>query len=118
MNFTIRSIDCPAGVYRARFAGAETTSHAEFGDGLRFEFEVTDGPQQGKRPSRITSADPTPHNVAGRMLCDLAGVAPANGVSINLDDYLNREYTIVVREDELGRTRVESVCAVKEAVAF
>ena len=118
MNFVIKSSDCPAGVYKARFTGVEEMNHAEYGDGLRFDFEVLDGPQKGKRTCRITSADPTPRNAAGRMLGDLAGVAPANGVSVNLDDYVGREFTIVVRENDSGRTRVESVCAVKEGEPF
>jgi len=118
MNFVIKSTDCPAGVYKARFTGVEEMTHAEYGDGLRFDFEIVDGPNKGKRTCRITSADPTPRNAAGRMLSDLAGVAPSNGVSINLDDCVGREYTIVVREGESGRTRVESACAVKEDAPF
>jgi hypothetical protein len=52
------------------------------------------------------------------MLGDLAGVAPANGVSLDLEEYVGREYTVVVREGESGRTRVESVSAVKETAVF
>ena len=118
MNFTIKSTDCPAGAYRARFNSVEEKSHPEFGPGLIFSFEVCDGPHKGKRTSRVTGADPTPRNAAGRMLGDLAGVAPANGVSLDLEEYVGREYTIVVREGESGRTRVESVCAVKETAVF
>lgn len=119
MNFTICSTDCPAGLYKARFLGIEEMMHAEYGAGLRFDFEVTEGPQQGKRAVRITGAKPTPRNAAGRMLCDLAGVSPANGVSNEADEFVGREYTIVVREGgESGRTRVESICAVKEELPF
>ena len=118
MLFTIKSTDCPAGVYKARFDGVEAMNHAEYGDGLRFDFEVTDGPQKGKRTCRITSADPTPRNAAGRMLADLAGVTPVNGVSVDLDSVTGCEYTIVVRESESGRTRVESACAIKEGEPF
>jgi hypothetical protein len=118
MFFTIKSTDCPVGVYTARFNGVEEMTHPEYGPGLRFDFEISEGPHKGKRTCRITSADPTPRNVAGRILADLAGVAPSNGLSINLDDCVGREYTIVVREGESGRTRVESACAVKEDAPF
>lgn len=115
MAFTIRSFDCPAGVYKAIFQGLEEMTHAEYGAGLRFDFEISDGPHQGKRSSRITSADPTPRNAAGRMLADLAGVVPANGVSVDPAQFVGREYMIVVRENDSGRTRVESLCPVQES---
>jgi hypothetical protein len=118
MLFTIKSTDCPAGVFKARFDGVEEMTHPEYGPGLRFDFEVMEGPNKGKRTCRITSAEPTPRNAAGRMLADLAGVHASDGVSVNVDDYLNREYTVVVRETETGRTRIESVCAVKEGETF
>ena len=117
-TFTIKSIDCPAGAHKALFTGVEEMTHPEYGAGLRFDFEVSEGPHKGKRTCRITGADPTPRNAAGRMLADLAGVAPANGVSVNLDDHVGREFTIVVRENDSGRTRVESVCAVNEGEPF
>ena len=118
MNFVIKSTDCPAGVYKARFTGVEEMTHAEYGDGLRFDFEVVDGTHKGKRTCRVTSADPTPRNAAGRLLGDLAGVPPANGVNVDLDEFIGQEYTIVVRESESGRTRVESACALKEETPF
>ena len=52
------------------------------------------------------------------MLADLAGLTPANGVSVDSDGLSGREYTIVVRESESGRTRVESACAVKQEAPF
>ena len=118
MHFTIKSTDCPAGAYRARFKSVEEMSHPEVGPGLIFSFEVCHGPHKGKRTSRVTGSDPTPRNAAGRMLSDLAGVAPTNGVSVDPDKFIGSEYTIVVRENDSGRTRVESVCAIKEAVPF
>jgi hypothetical protein len=113
MNLVIKSNECPTGIYQARFCGVEQTTHPEYGDGLRFNFEITAGPQKGVRTCRTTSAQPTPRNAAGRMLADLAGVAPANGVSLNPNDVVGKEYTIVVRESETGRVRVESVCALQ-----
>jgi hypothetical protein len=114
MPFIIKSTDCPAGVYKAQFKGVEEMSHPEYGPGLRFDFEIADEPNKGRRACRITSHDPTPRNAAGRMLCDLAGITPANGVSVDPADFVGRAYTIVVRESESGRTRVESVCPLKE----
>ena len=37
----------PAGNYRAVFEGVEQTTHEEYGDGLRWKWKVTDGPQSG-----------------------------------------------------------------------
>jgi hypothetical protein len=117
-TFTIQSNECPAGVFKARFEGVEMTNHPEYGDGLRFTYEVTEGPHRGKRPCRVTSATPTPRNAAGRLLADLAGATPANNLSVDPDKFVGREYTIVVRENDSGRTRVESACAVKETKPF
>ena len=114
MGFTIKSKDCPAGIHRARFNGAEATTHAEYGDGLKFEFEITEGEHKGMRACRYTSADPTPRNAAGRMMADLLGQKPENGLSVDLDDCVGQEYMIVVREGEGGRTRVESADLAQE----
>jgi hypothetical protein len=119
LGFTIKSKDCPAGIHKAAFVGAERTTHAEYGDGLKFEFEVVEGPHKGMRAFRYTSADPTPRNAAGRLMADLANVTAANGVSIDLDACVGKEYMIVVREGESGRTRVESASlVVPEEVPF
>lgn len=107
-GFTIKSKDCPAGIHRARFNGAENTTHAEYGDGLKFEFEVIDGEHKGMRACRYTSADPTPRNAAGRLMADLYGAKPTNGLAVDLDQCIGKQYMIVVREGEGGRTRVES----------
>ena len=85
LGFTIKSKDRPAGIHRARFNGCEKTTHAEYGDGLRFEFEVIEGEHLGMRACRYTSADPTPRNAAGRMMADLLGTKPTNGLAVNLD---------------------------------
>jgi hypothetical protein len=115
LGFTIKSKDCPAGIYKAAFVGAERTTHAEFGDGLKFTWEVVEGPHKGMQAFRYTSADPTPRNAAGRLMADLANVTAANGVSIDLDACVGKHYMIVVREGESGRTRVESASLVTEA---
>jgi hypothetical protein len=117
MGFTIRSNDCPAGIHKARFNGCEKTTHVEYGDGLKFEWEISEGKHEGVRAYRYTSAIPTPRNAAGRIMADLAGVTAANNVSIDLDECVGRTYMIVVKESESGRTRVES-CTLADEIPF
>src|SRR5262245_26427353 len=38
----------PAGVYRARFLGSKPDVHPEYGEGLKWEFEITEGPSAGR----------------------------------------------------------------------
>jgi hypothetical protein len=108
MGYTIQSTDAPAGIHKAKFVGAEPTTHAEYGDGLKFCWEIIDGEHKGVQAFRYTSAKPTTRNAAGRIMADLAGRKPENGLSIDLDQCVGQEYMIVVREGEGGRTRVES----------
>jgi hypothetical protein len=114
MGFTIKSNDCPAGVHKAVFNGCERTTHVEYGDGLKFEFEVVDGPHKGVRACRYTSADPTPRNAAGRLMADLAGQKPTNNLSVDVDEFVGHQYLIVVREGESGRTRVENADPIQD----
>ena len=48
----------PAGFYRGKFLTVETTEHEEYGQGLKFVFEVSDGDHKNEQATRITSAIP------------------------------------------------------------
>jgi hypothetical protein len=119
MGFTLKSSDVPPGVYAAKFVGVERTTHPEFGGGLKFEFEITEGKYVGKSTCRTTSDKPTPRNIAGKVLAALAGAKAADGLSIDTDALRGREYQVVVGETDSGFTRVNEILpSAKEATPF
>lgn len=108
----VQQAGVPAGTYMAKFAGVEMTNHIEYGKGLRFTFEIMEGPCAGMKASRVTSAVPTPKNNAGRMLSDLTGkpLKPQDEVDVN--QYLGGAYRITVEETNGGASRVRNVMPV------
>lgn len=98
----------PAGSYLALYEGVEETSN-EYGNGLRWMFQVTGGPHKGSRTSRITSDNPTPKNACGRMLAGLAGKTLTPGEDINLEAFVGKTYLVVVSNTDGGGTRIDSV---------
>lgn len=114
MQFTIKSSDVPVGVYTVRFVGVENTTHVEYGGGLKFEWEITDGRYAGKSVFRTTGDKPTPRNAAGKVLAALMGAKPADGLSVVADNCIGRKYTVVVGETESGFTRVNEVLPVED----
>ena len=75
----------PAGFYRGKFLTVDTTEHEEYGQGLKFVFEVIEGDHKGEQATRITSSTPTPKNAAGRMLSGITGETWLRGrMSISL----------------------------------
>jgi hypothetical protein len=115
---TIKSSDVPPGVYSATFTGFEPTTHAEFGDGLKWSFEIVDGKFAGKTATRVTGAKPTPKNAAGKVLAALAGCKATDGLTIDADELVGRKYQIVVGETESGFTRVNDILPEKEDTPF
>lgn len=114
IGFTIKSSDVPAGVYKARFVGVERTTHAEYGGGLRFEWQIVDGKYTGTSTYRTTGDKPTPRNSAGKVLAALVGAKAADGLTIDPDSCIGRHYTVVVGETESGFTRVNEILPVDE----
>jgi hypothetical protein len=98
----------PAGSYLARFAAVETTSN-EFGEGLKWVFEVTNGPSKGAKTSRITSQSPTLKNSCGKMLAGITGRTLAPEESVDIDAFLGKTYLVVVVLTDSGATRIDSV---------
>ena len=100
----------PAGLYRGKFLDVEPTEHKEFGAGLKFVFEVTDGEFAGTQATRITSSTPTPKNAAGRMIGGISGVSLTAGATIDLDPFVGREFLLSVEETPNGQsTRIATV---------
>jgi hypothetical protein len=100
----------PAGSYLAKFTGIEATNN-DYGDGLRWQFEVLNGENKGLQTSRTTSNKPTLKNSAGKLLAGLAGGALTPGMEIDPIKFVSQTYLIVVANTESGSTRVESVTA-------
>jgi len=98
----------PAGSYLAAFLGVEATNN-EFGDGLRWQFEVAAGPSKGSKTSRTTSQSPTPKNACGKMLAGLSGKPLIPGEDHDVEAYVGKKFIIVVVNTDSGGTRVESV---------
>ncbi len=118
-GFTIKSSDVPQGVYKAKFVGVERTTHPEYGGGLKFEWEIVEGKLAGKSTYRTTGDNPTPRNIAGKVLSALVGAKAADGLSVDPDRYIGRLYTVVVGETESGFTRVNEILPVEgEEPAF
>jgi hypothetical protein len=109
MLLTVTSGGPPTGSYAARFAGIEETTHDEFGAGLRWKFEVTQGEQAGKVASRTTGLRPTAKNGCGKMLAGVLGRELRAGEQLDPHQFVGREYLIVVGPTENGSTRVEAV---------
>ena len=100
----------PAGFYRAKFLTVETTEHEEYGQGLKFVFEVSEGDHKGEQATRITNSSPTPKNAAGRMLSGLTGETLTPGTKIDLSPFVGREYLLQVEATSNGAgTRVSTV---------
>jgi hypothetical protein len=108
-KLTIKAAGVPAGMYRARFVGVEPTNHAEYGPGLRFQFEVATGPAAGRKVSRVTSAVPTVRNAAGKMLSGLAGRPLKPDEDIDLTEFVDEDFQITVEEVQGGGSRVVAV---------
>jgi hypothetical protein len=105
---TVSAGGVPPGSYLAVFTGGEPTSN-EYGDGLRWQFEVLTGPFKGGKTSRTTTRIPTTKNSCGKMLSGLAGKPLAPGEDHDIESFIGKKYLIVVTTTDSGGTRVDSV---------
>jgi hypothetical protein len=100
----------PAGFYKGTFRTVEATEHEEFGAGLKFVFEVSEGDHKGELATRITSAEPTPKNAAGRMISGITGETLTPGKSVDLTPFVGREYLLQCEDTKAGNgTRISTV---------
>lgn len=97
----------PPGSYKARFTGA-TKASSDYGDALKFAWEVVDGPLAGSTASRMVSGKPTPGNNAGKLIAALTGGAATAGQKVRLSDCIGRIFVIDVRATASGGSRVET----------
>lgn len=113
MSFVMKSAGVPVGQYRAKFSSWEESVHEEYGDRVLFEFEIVDGKEKGNKSTRFTSAKMSPKSALCKIAKGLSGKAFEPGDNFDPNDYVGREYLILVSETDSGSTRVESVILVQ-----
>jgi hypothetical protein len=84
----------PEGVYTATFSGVEDTTHREYGDGLKWRFQILDGEHSGREVTRITPVFPTTKNICGKLLRGLTGCSPDDEVDI--DSYRGTRVQVLI----------------------
>ena len=99
----------PPGNYKASFEGVEQTTHDEYGEGLRWNWKVVDGPQAGVIASRTTSPKATTGNACGKLISAMTGTTLAGGQKTSIRDCIGRTFLISVQATKSGTgTRVET----------
>ena len=92
----------------------EPCVHESYGDRVFFKFRVVGGQHDGSTASRFTDAKMTPKSALYKIACGLAGRKLGLNEEFNPDDFVGREYMIIVAETESGATRVESILPIEE----
>ena len=100
----------PRGLYRGKFLAVEATEHSEYGEGLKFVFEVAGGEHAGEIATRITSPSPTTKNACGRMIAGISGEPLAVGAKVDLSPHVGEEFLLQIDDTQSGNgTRITSV---------
>ena len=92
----------PDGSYVARFVGTELSPAKEWEgkmleEGIRWQFEVANGAQAGRKVGRITGKHPTPENACGKMIGSLLGKPLTPNESVSLQGCVGRTYWLNVQ---------------------
>jgi hypothetical protein len=114
MKLKVSGGSVPAGAYTAKFIGIESIPAdpvRDYGEGIRWQFEILSGPYKGGRTSRITTAIPSLKNACGKMLQGISGKNLASGDEIDVETFVGHNFLIVVQATESGATRVETASA-------
>ena len=107
--FTMLCSGLPIGQYLAKFSKWGQSVHEQYGDRCLFEFTVLEGEHKDATSTRFTGAKLTPKSALAKVAAGLAGKKIEIGDDFNPDDYIGREYLIVVSETESGATRVDAI---------
>lgn len=87
--------DVPAGAYKAIFEAITPTETCK-GEAFRWAFQATDGDHKGKTISDLSDRRVTTLNKTGRWLSALSGKPLADGTQANPDDYVGKQYLVIV----------------------
>jgi hypothetical protein len=115
-TFEVGSGGVPAGMYQATFLGVRpqpANVERKFDEGLRWEWRVRGGLQDGQVASRITGKKPSPRNGAGKILAGLLNRPLVEGEKLQIGALVGKTYMIVVAATVNGGTRVESCVPVQ-----
>jgi hypothetical protein len=107
MKFKMMSGGVPVGSYIGTFLGVEGVEN-EYGEALRWDWEITTGEFKGLRASRLTGRVPTLKNACGKLLSAVAGKSVGNGEEIDLAPCVGKTYLVIVGATDKGSTRVET----------
>ena len=101
----------PPGDYVARLEGIKSTTHTEWGKGVRFSCEVVEGESSGCRSDRTGKPDLTSQNISGTLVSGILGRPWKPKESMNLRKYVGCKYLIKVthRRDQTKGTMLASI---------
>lgn len=114
MTYTKSAFEMPDGKYLARFLGVtmrEDEPGAKprlgndgkpMGPAMTWDFEIADGPEQGKKADKLTGRLPTPKSGCGKMLVAISDRVLKEGEKVNLDEFVGRFYRITVIDNRVS----------------
>lgn len=108
-KMTMKPLGIPVGQYKVQFIGLEPAKSSQYGDGLRWKFQVCEGPLTGAFTARQTAVAPTPGNSCGKMLSGVAGKTIVMDESVDLDLFIGQVYRVLVTDPDGRGSRVEAI---------
>jgi hypothetical protein len=108
MKLLVSQGGAPPGSYLARFESVEAVTN-DFGDGLKWWFEIVGGPHAGCKTSGITARKPTLKNSCGKLVSGILGTPLSNDMEIDLAAYFGQQFLVVVAQGKTGGTYVSAV---------
>jgi hypothetical protein len=90
----------PDGMHYATFKSVEAVPEREFDGkkvpGVRWQFEIANGPNKGRTASRITGVSPTDKSMCGKIIAGLLSRTPRPGEACDIGQCVGKTYAIVV----------------------
>ena len=108
-TMTMKPLGIPVGQYKAQFVGLEPAKSSQYGDGMRWKFQVCEGPLAGAYTSRQTAVAPTPSNSCGKMLSGVAGKQIVMDETVDLNLFIGQVYRVLVTDPDGRGSRVEAI---------
>jgi hypothetical protein len=98
----------PEGSYLGKFVKVEPTTN-NYGEGLKWTWEIATGPQAGQFASCTTSNSPSPKNRCGKVVAGMLGRPLAAGDEFDTTTIVGQTFLILVRKGDNGGSYVDSV---------
>ena len=90
------------GAYQGKFLGTTETSHDDYGDGARWDFEIVDGKYAGATVSRTTKTVASGQNSCGAFCEMVSGLPLEAAAEHDIDEWSGQLGTIVVEPSPAG----------------